>query len=576
MAVVELSPGDTLGPSADGSCRYEILQVLGAGGFGITYLARDRRLQGEVVLKELACSDIAFRDSATGEVRPARGQTEHHRKMVDRFVREARLLNRLRNPHIVRVTDVWQERGTAYYSMDLVDAPSHLGAANADGVTTQSWSNVTTHVTQLLSALEAVHDAGMVHGDVKPANVLLDSRRGVVLIDFGTARDGSEFFATVTSTSFTRGYAPPELMHPSRVREAGPWSDIYSWGMLVWGLVLAHPGERGRPVDAFARSQSFDPYVDPAGQLAAAGVPDAWATVVGRCISLAPHERPKSIAEIRGVLNLPATPSKQAATSSGSIVYGDKESSAVAFDPTQTQSDDGSTVFPASLHQPMTTPSDNAPPMPLMPVRDPSRGRAVVPPAHRKRWPWAVAVLACCLLIVAYVAKPAPSPAAVDGDEQAEITSSDDGCDDCDPTEACVNDRCVPSPSAAAEAAYRASLLAWNEHDSKNYFEAYHEPIPCFYDRANLSHNELRIGRGRHFAFADGSTFEVDELASTVQSDGSVVIHDEGRFVTLDGREKPHNRRIVLTTDNDGVYRIAIEVNSTANACAPHLFAGQE
>ena len=270
MGVAELQPGERLGPTVDGLYRYEVRNVLGAGGFGITYLGRDARLDGDVVIKELACASVSYRDTQSGVMRPSVGQGELHDKLVARFVREAQLLNRLRSPHIVRVTDVWEERGTAYYAMDRVDAVRHLGEPGADGVTTSSWRQVETHARQLLAALQAVHDAGLVPGDVKPANVLVDRKNGVVLIDFGTARADSEFDQTVTSTSFTRGYAPPELMHPSRVREAGPWSDLYSWGMVVWGLVLAHPGDLGRPLDAVARQHTFDPYVDAAGQLQAA------------------------------------------------------------------------------------------------------------------------------------------------------------------------------------------------------------------------------------------------------------------------------------------------------------------
>ena len=630
MAVAELKPGEQLGPAADGSYRYEVIDILGAGGFGITYLVRDQRLHGEVVIKELACSDVAYRDSATGQVRPARGQDESHRKLVERFVKEAQLLNRLRNPHIIRVTDVWEERGTAYYAMDKVDADRHLGAPDADGVTTRSWHAVAIQVGQLMDALDAVHAAGMVHGDVKPANVLLDRKRGVVLIDFGTARDDSEFGRTVTSTSFTRGYAPPELMHPSRVREAGPWSDLYSLGMVVWGLVLPHPGDGQRPVDAFARSQSFDPYADAAGQLSAAGMPAAWAEAIEECIALEPYRRPKSVQELRDRLGLPA-PAELDAGASGarSVERQLNVSSSVALRATETQYTDSSGPSNGTLsgHGGAPNSRGNRYPNPAggasagvsggvqgapygasaagsgsRPINPPLGALHSAPPtpapvawsdtsppvAQRSKTPWfafatVLMVLAAGLAALAfYVPRgqvaPTPDPdseasgaAELNSDGQ-ETPPNDDPCAACSSSEMCHDGRCLPAYAAEAEAAYRASIDAWNTNDPKRYFEAFQPNVACFFNRENLSVAELRGTRGRHFAFSDGAEFVIETLEIVRADAGGVLLRDTGRFVTSDGREKPHVRMLLLTRGDDDKFRVSIEVNTAAHDCAPHLF----
>lgn len=301
MAVSELQTGTELGPQADGGFRYEVVATLGAGGFGITYLARDRRLEADVVLKELACATAAFRDTATGVVHPARGREELHARLVEKFLREARLLNRLRSPHIVRVVDVWEERGTAYYAMDRLDATSHL-SARAAATSPAGWSTWEPWLLQLLEALGTVHDEGMIHGDVKPENVLIDRRAGAVLIDFGTARTDADLSRTATSMAYSVGYAPPELMHAARLREAGPWSDLYSFGMLAWGLAIAHRGEGERPHDAWVREHSGDPYADAVPKLVAAGVPEEWARAIGSCIALDPGARPQSISDLLAIV----------------------------------------------------------------------------------------------------------------------------------------------------------------------------------------------------------------------------------------------------------------------------------
>ncbi|MFT6400559.1 MAG: serine/threonine protein kinase, partial [Bradymonadia bacterium] len=274
---------------------------MGGGGFGITYRARDQRLHGYVVVKELAFEGTAYRDTATGEVLPHEGKKPLHRKMVTRFLREARLLNRIRNPYVVRVIDVWEERGTAYYAMDELADAGALSPVK-DGFELDNWQDAASRATQLLEALGAVHEAGMVHGDVKPDNVLVTGSGEVALIDFGTVRSDADLERTVTSMSFTPGYAPPELMQAVRIREAGPWSDLYSWGMLVYGLVRPHPSTTGQPIDALGRMMGDDPYATTEADLVAAGMPPVWATVVASCVSIPPYNRPKSVDETKSLL----------------------------------------------------------------------------------------------------------------------------------------------------------------------------------------------------------------------------------------------------------------------------------
>ena len=573
MAVAELAPGARLGPTAEGGFRYEVIRTLGSGGFGITYLTRDERLDGEVVVKELACHNTSFRDTATGNVRPVHGQRDAHDKLVRNFVREAKLLNRLRSPHIVRVTDVWEERGSAYYAMDKVDFDRHLGEALADGVTTRSWSDAQTHALQLLDALESVHDAGLVHGDVKPANVLVDKRRGVVLIDFGTARADEEFQATITSTSFTRGYAPPELMHPSRVREAGPWSDLYSWAMVVWELVMPHPGQGGKPVDAMARQRGFDSYLDAAGQLEASGMPDTWAATLDACIRLEPSQRPRSVAEVRARLDGAQILAHAAPT----LVSPFPDVTGAAMAPgvratTTIESEDRSLAHPA--------PTPAPPPMA-------AAVHAATPPERENRSAWligaAFAFVAIAGVGIAAATRgdtPEPNP---DGSGSAEVIANpiaegssdpvvDDECGGCEAGLIWVSNACHFPHAEEVMEQYGALLEHWNEGNSKGFFSQYSDPMTCYYSRANFALASLRVLRGQHFVVPDGSRFEIDALGVLHSDEESVVLMDTGRFLAGDGREKPHERRVEYRLVPNRGWRISIEASLTSHGCVSDWF----
>ncbi|MCB9506215.1 MAG: serine/threonine protein kinase [Myxococcales bacterium] len=639
MAVAELPSGTQLGPTADGRYRYEVRRTLGAGGFGITYLARDQRLDGDVVVKELACAGVSYRDTQSGSMLPAHGQDVTHQKLVSRFVREARLLNRLRSPHIVRVTDVWEERGTAYYAMDKIDFVRHLGEPFADGVTTSSWRDVEVHALQLLDALAAVHAAGLVHGDVKPANVLVDRRDGVVLIDFGTARAGDEFQQTVTSTSFTRGYAPPELMLPSRVREAGPWSDLYSWGMVVWGLVLTHPGDGGRPTDALARLHGLDPYVDAAGQLAAAGAPAAWAGAVADCLRLEPTERPQSVRALRerlGLTGVVDADSDEVSEVATLLAYD--AASAGASSPARRPSA-AAPVAVASGAAPLIPPPPSpaaggagAAPTVQAHGESPVSGTAFVsgPPiaaesqerpsaestaprtgAKTLRAAGVVLLLAAAGVIGLAVTTRLLRDDAADADASAPLDASDpvaaddgdgtaapsppapsgqvDGaaagakppsaappaCPPCGREQLCFAGECRELGDAIA-ATHTAWVDAFNARNSKAYFFAYGAVLDCYYSQPSVSLETLRELRGGHFTAETVAQLADVELSVREDVSGDVVVTERSRVVSAAGASKPQERVFAYRRDATGRWVIVIEAGSASHACAPQLFPSDD
>ena len=355
-------PVNTLLKQEQGEYRYRVDAFLGGGGFGITYRATDLKLQGPVVIKELAFDQVSFRDVQHSTLNALPGKEPTHGKLVSRFAEEAQKLNRFRNPHIVRVLDVWRERGTAYYAMDLVRASRHIGEPPsgwepAHGPPpTFPWHSAQRWGEQLLTALRDLHDVSMVHGDIKPDNVLIDERDNIVLIDFGTARTEQDLARTVTSQAYTPGYAAPELEARSRVRESGPWSDLYGWGMIMYGLCCPHQGYEYSPIEATTRvhmsAQGKDAYADAANQLISAGVPPNWAQAIGWCLRLDPQARPQSVVQMLDWIAQQGTPTQpqpknDRLSQSGSTVLEGANTSSVGstvFEDANSSSP-GSTVF---------------------------------------------------------------------------------------------------------------------------------------------------------------------------------------------------------------------------------------
>jgi len=324
MAIAALTEGTLL---AHG--RYRLTGVLARSNFSVTYHARDLRAGGvEVVIKEHACSEACYRDTQTSWVLAHPGQEGLHRQLIERVMREAALLLEVRHPHVVRLDGAWEERGTGYCAMELLPGRTLEDDVRAGGevpLDGARWARIRAIALEVLEALEAAHARGVYHCDLKPENVLASAGRGAVLIDFGAARTEEQLLRTVTLMPFTPGYAAPELLAPERIREVGPWTDAYSWGMLVYGLASGHP-ERGAPVDAVRRllrlslpsiidrsdrvdrveGADGDPYDDAAAALSRRGMPTPWAAALEACLRLDPAQRPQSMAALRALLGEPA------------------------------------------------------------------------------------------------------------------------------------------------------------------------------------------------------------------------------------------------------------------------------
>lgn len=226
--------------------EYRLESVLGAGGFGITYLAFDTNLEKKVAIKEYLPSSVAVR-SGTTVLPTSAGQEQDYRWGLDRFIQESRTLARFTHPHIVRVNRFFEANGTGYMVMDYEDGESLKAYLERNPFPAEG--ALKALMAPLLDGLEKVHALGFLHRDIKPDNIFVRKDGGAVLIDFGSSRQAVGGSAQALTTLVSPGYAPFEQY--TTTAEQGPWSDIYS---LAGVLYFAVTGQS--PPDAITRMKA--------------------------------------------------------------------------------------------------------------------------------------------------------------------------------------------------------------------------------------------------------------------------------------------------------------------------------
>ena len=219
--------------------KYRIERLLGQGGFGNTYSGYNTTFDERVAIKEFFMQGVNKRDDSTGVVSVSLIENvQQFEEQREKFKKEALRIRKLNNPHIIRVYDLFEENGTAYYVMEYVDGENLAERLRRIGrpMTEQEVSEI---FPQILGALKTVHDAGIWHLDLKPANIMVDKAGNIKLIDFGASKQlNTQKGGATTSTaiSYTNGYAPREQMEQN-YDKFGPWTDIYALGATLYNLL---------------------------------------------------------------------------------------------------------------------------------------------------------------------------------------------------------------------------------------------------------------------------------------------------------------------------------------------------
>ena len=219
--------------------KYRIIGMLGQGGFGITYLAVQSGLERKVAIKEFFMKDLCNRDGSTSHVTlGTEGSRETVARFREKFLKEARNIARLTHPHIVRIYDIFEENGTAYYVMEYAEGGSLADLLKRKGCLSEP--DATRYILQVAEALAYIHAENMNHLDVKPANILLNDRNEAILIDFGLSKQYDALTGGQTSTTpvgISEGYAPMEQYKQGGVSEFSPETDIYALGATFFMLL---------------------------------------------------------------------------------------------------------------------------------------------------------------------------------------------------------------------------------------------------------------------------------------------------------------------------------------------------
>ncbi|MEV0384131.1 serine/threonine-protein kinase [Nonomuraea sp. NPDC050643] len=211
--------------------RYQLTRELGRGGMGVVWEGRDTLLNRQVAIKEVLLPD-------------GLSPGDQERQLL-RTAREARTAAKLNHPSVVAIYDVVEEGGRPWIVMELVSHPSVEQVVLTTGALPVR--EAADLGRQVLSALRSAHEAGILHRDVKPSNILLADDGRAVLMDFGIATVEGD--ASLTSTGMVTG--SPSFLAPERVRadDAGPASDLWSLGATLYACMVGRsPFERGDPM----------------------------------------------------------------------------------------------------------------------------------------------------------------------------------------------------------------------------------------------------------------------------------------------------------------------------------------
>jgi hypothetical protein len=343
-----LPPGTRFG-------EFEILRVLGVGGFGIVYLTQDHSLERQVALKEYMPAALASRGVGPMITVRSASFAETYAIGLRSFVNEARLLARFDHPSLVKVYRFWEDNATAYMVMPYLQGITLRDARKAMAhAPDEAWVLGVIH--PMLDALELLHREGVYHRDIAPDNILLPPVGQPILLDFGAARhvisDRTQSLTAILKPS----YAPIEQYAEMTQMRQGPWTDIYALGAVMHFLLFGVP-----PAPATARAMQDD--VEPIEQRVVPGVSQRLLDAVGWTLRVRPLERPQNVAELRAALKgLEPVPERVQGAGQGGALHAAAAASAVTFQPTMMV--DAADPQATRINTAQTAPAPRAPPAP--------------------------------------------------------------------------------------------------------------------------------------------------------------------------------------------------------------------
>lgn len=280
--------------------EYEIQELVGSGGFGFVYRAKDHTLQRSVALKEYFPASIATRGD-DGQVKSRLlTQASTYRRGLESFLNEARVLAQFDDPGVVKVHRFWEQDGTAYMVMPFYDGITLRGLVRRHhDLITPAWLNA--FIPRVLDILGRLHEAGTYHRDLSPENILVLESGGVVLLDFGSSRQDAASPSGASDVVLKPGYAPIEQYLADGSLKQGPWTDLYGIGAVLYFLL-----EGKAPPSSINRMQqdAYEPILNKRERYP--GIAARLLVGIDRCLAVQAADRPQSVSQLKEMFAIDA------------------------------------------------------------------------------------------------------------------------------------------------------------------------------------------------------------------------------------------------------------------------------
>ena len=283
-------------PAGTRLAEFEVLGLIGEGGFGIVYLAYDHSLNRHVALKEYMPSGMASRSSDLTVTVRSRHHAETFAAGLKSFMNEARMLAQFDSPSLVKVYRFWEANRTAYMVMPFYEGMTLKDAFKQRRIVPdEAW--IKSFLANLLGAVETIHRVQCYHRDIAPDNILLLKDGRPLLLDFGAARRVIGDLTQGPTVILKPGYAPIEQYAEIPGLRQGAWTDVYAIAAVVYFLMTGKA-----PPPAVARIVNDD--MVPARQAARGRYSDYFLAAIDVALAVKPEQRIQSVANLRRALDI--------------------------------------------------------------------------------------------------------------------------------------------------------------------------------------------------------------------------------------------------------------------------------